>query len=61
MLNGAYFHICILYYAVHNMHQITKDCTKQHTSLDSSKNIAYYVHVDFFCFNSTLTLQAFII
>ena len=29
------------------MHQITKDCAKQDTSLDSSKNIAYYVHVDF--------------
>ena len=34
------------------MHQITKDCAKQDTSLDSSKNIAYYVHVDFFCFYS---------
>ena len=34
------------------MHQITKDCAEQDTSLDSSKNIAYYVHVDFFCFYS---------
>ena len=30
------------------MHQITKDCAEQDTSLDSSKTIAYYVHVDFF-------------